>query len=736
MSLFARGPGPARTLRARVPHPRGSTAVRLTVPRLNERAGTARSFAPVAHPGDTLRSSAGALALGLATPPATSIGLRAGPTAGVGPLTGRAARAGHAADGEGVAGEAPAGVGAGRGSVPEDRASLRERLRAVLAPPVVALLPRAGSILHWPASLHPFQLDGVRVLLAKPEVLLADDMGLGKTVQAIAALRILLHRGDVETALAVVPASLIHQWRHELTRWAPELRVSTVAGSREQRLFAWTVAAHVFLVTYETLRSDFSPHPGSGPRRRTWGIVLLDEAQKVKNRDADVSAVCKMLPRTRSWALTGTPLENSVDDLASILEFLQPNPRGEPARPLRFDASLVQRHEQVQLRRRKMDVLEELPPKTVNRVLLDLFGEQRRSYERAEEEGVLELRRRGETIQLTHVLQLITRLKQVCNFCPETGASAKLADLAGRLEVLAAEGHKVLVFSQYTDEIFGVRAIAHGIGAFKPLTYTGELTLQERSRRIDRFKSDPLHRALVLSLRAGGQGLNLQEASYVVHFDRWWNPATERQAEDRSHRLGQTVPVTVYTYTCAGTIEERIAQLLEEKQRLFDLVVDEVSMDLDRLLTAEDLFGLFGLRPPGRPRGPEAKGRRSFAEMTGREFEEYVADLFRALGFSVELTPATRDRGVDAVARHVDVVGIETSLYIQCKNHASPVGVETVRALIGAVPADDPGARAVLVSPSGFSGEAARLARERGVQVVDERGLRVLAEQAARGCGR
>ena len=195
---------------------------------------------------------------------------------------------------------------------------------------------------------------------------------------------------------------------------------------------------------------------------------MLDEAQKVKNRASGVSVACKMLPRVRSWALTGTPLKNSVDDLASILEFLQPNPEGLPVRPLRFDPALVERQKAVQLRRRKIDVLTELPPKTVNRVLLDLSAAQMRSYTRAEVEGVLKLRRRGETLQITHVLQLITRFKRICNFCPETGTSAKLTDLAERLQVLSEEGHKALVFSQYTDETFGVRAIERGISGFGP----------------------------------------------------------------------------------------------------------------------------------------------------------------------------------------------------------------------------------------------------------------------------
>ncbi|MDP2183403.1 MAG: SNF2-related protein [Actinomycetota bacterium] len=591
------------------------------------------------------------------------------------------------------------------------------------------------SVLDWPSTLHPFQIEGVCLLVRQPEVLLADDMGLGKTIQTIAALRLLLWRGEAEAALVVVPAGLVTQWRRELGSWAPELRVSTVRGSASMRAGQWAAPAHVFLTTYETVRSDMSPHPHSGPRRHCWDVVVLDEAQRIKNREAGVSAACKMLPRRRSWALSGTPLENSIEDLASIVEFLQPNPSGDPPTPVRVGPGLREMHSRLQLRRRKQDVLRELPPKTVIDVTLDLSDEQRESYDRAEHEGVVELRQRGETLRITHVLSLITRLKQICNVCPRTGSSAKLDDLERRLTDLSEQGHKMLVFTQFADEIFGALAITDRLSRFGALAYTGSLAQPERDEVIARFKNSDSRRALVLSLRAGGQGLNLQEASYVAHFDRWWNPAVERQAEDRSHRMGQRFPVTVYTYTMAGTIEERIARLLEEKRRLFKLVIDDVTLDLSSVLSASELFGLFDLPVPGAIRAEGEIEVDSFAGMTGREFEEWTEDLFRKLGFSVELTPASRDGGVDLVARSRDVVGVETTLYVQCKNHVSPIGVEPMRALVGCLPSGDPGSRAVMICPSGFTADASAFGTRRGVQLIDAMGLATLQKRASSGSG-
>jgi SNF2 family DNA or RNA helicase len=425
-------------------------------------------------------------------------------------------------------------------------------------------------------------------------------MGLGKTVQATVALRVLAAAGELGEALVVVPAGLVAQWQQALRRWAPDLAVSTVRGPVAERAWQWRVPAQVRLVGYDTLRSDVTDNPSCPPRGRIWDVVVLDEAQRVKNRDTATARACKRLPRRRAWSLTGTPLENRVEDLLSVLEFTRPWTDGRPSAALPPGATLRQRQAEVQLRRRRHDVLAELPPKRVVEIPLELGGAQRESYLRAERLGIVRLAALGRDVRVAHVLELITRLKQICNVCPATGTSAKLDDLEARLEELSCQGHRALVFSQYTSADHGVGAIAARCARLRPLVYTGAQSLHERDEVVERFRADPRHRLLALSLRAGGLGLNLQQASYVVHFDRWWNPAVERQAEDRCHRMGQRLPVTVYAYRCVGTIEDRIQAILAEKQALFDTLVDGVSLSVDSLLTKEELFGLFAMPVPSR----------------------------------------------------------------------------------------------------------------------------------------
>ncbi len=470
-----------------------------------------------------------------------------------------------------------------------DDPPLATRLYKILTLPAVAI---GKHQLAWAGQLMPFQQEGVQAFLDNHRLLLADDMGLGKTIQAVAALRLLKVRDEWTTCLIAAPASILDQWRSEIAKWAPELTAIIIRGPKSERRWQWQLKRDIKLISYDMLRAEYGDWQSLAFDQH-WDVTVADEAQRIKNRN-ETSRALKSLHRTRSWALTGTPIENHEEELASILEFVDHDSVGMPPR-YRPGTALRRRHGQLQLRRKKGDVLDDLPPKQITMVPIHLTQRQRISYDRAEQEGIVYLKSLGAEVGIQHVLELITRLKQICNADFQTGKSCKLADIRDRLEQLTAQGHRALVFSQYTSDTSGVAAAANYLREFNPLTLTGQDHVSHRPAIIERFKTDDSYKALILSLKVGGLGLNLQEASYVFHLDRWWNPAIERQAEDRTHRMGQTVKVNVIKYSCIDTIEQRIDEILASKQELFDQLVDDVSLSLSAKLTREELFGLFGL---------------------------------------------------------------------------------------------------------------------------------------------
>jgi SNF2 family DNA or RNA helicase len=473
---------------------------------------------------------------------------------------------------------------------PSDIIKLSDRLQYVLQPSLETLMAR-GSLL-FPLQPFSFQLQGVAFLYPRIAAVLADEMGLGKTMQAISSLRMLLHAGEISSVLLVCPKPLVTNWQREFALWAPELPMAVIEGEPERRAWQWQLAAvPVKIVNYELLCRDVQLVTQG---RLHFDLVVLDEAQRIKNsRGITSQAVCS-LSRRRSWALTGTPVENSPDDLLGIFEFVAP---GHLSANMKARAMGRAAGNYV-LRRTKAEVLADLPPKLLRDADVELTPEQRETYTLAEDEGVLRLTELGHAITIQHVFELILRLKQICNFDPATGASAKLERLAADLEEVAASGQKAIVFSQWVGTLQRLRGqLAH----LHPLEYHGQISPPRRDAILEQFRADPRHHVLLMTYGAGGVGLNLQFCGYVFLFDRWWNPAVEDQAINRAHRIGVAGPVTVTRFLTLDTIEERIDQVLSEKRELFDTIFSHAARPLTLGLTQQEIFGLFKLRCPHGP---------------------------------------------------------------------------------------------------------------------------------------
>ena len=472
---------------------------------------------------------------------------------------------------------------------PSDVVKLQDRLYYLLQPPLEHIVT-AGHI-EFPFSPFPYQFEGIAFLYSRFSAVLADEMGLGKTMQAISTIRLLLHSGEIRSVLLICPKPLVTNWQREFSLWAPELPVTVVEGDPAKRRFAWQQPMPIKIVNYEAAMREREMFENEEVQ---FDLVVLDEAQRIKNRRSTTSEVVCSVPRRRSWALTGTPVENSPEDLVGIFEFLQPGFL-RPEMGVRDLASAVSDHV---LRRTKDMVLNDLPPKMYRDAELDLTSEQWESYLRAEDEGVIRLQEMDDALTIQHVFELVLRLKQICNFDPLTKASAKLERLRADMEEVAASGKKAIVFSQWVHTL---EAMADQLAEFHPLQYHGRIPSRKRDGVIEEFRNGADRHVLLMSYGAGSVGLNLQFCEYVFLFDRWWNPAVEDQAINRAHRIGAAGPVTVTRMLMLQTIEERINQVLEEKRQLFDSIFNTTAEPAKVGLTQDDIFGLFNLRTPQGP---------------------------------------------------------------------------------------------------------------------------------------
>jgi len=493
---------------------------------------------------------------------------------------------------------------------PGDVIRLEDRLRYLLQPPLESLLDTRS--LSFPCRPFPYQWEGIAFLYPRQAAVLADEMGLGKTMQAITAVRLLLHRAEIRTVLLVCPKPLVTNWQREFQFWAPEIPLLVIDGDQARRRWQWELPhVPVKLANYEILHRDreileglrgqtsevFETSEVLGRRsaRPRFDLVILDESQRIKNRSSATSQAAQALDRRRVWALTGTPVENSPDDLVGIFECLVPGHLSSEMSPRRIGRAV----RDYVLRRTKDQVLTDLPAKLYRDAELELAPEQRQTYRLAEDEGILRLSEMGHEVTIQHVFELVLRLKQICNFDPATGTSAKLERLEADLEEVAESGRKALVFSQWVETI---RRLSGPLERFGPLEFHGQVSPREREAVLQRFRDDATRHVLLISYGAGGVGLNLQMAGYVFLFDRWWNPAVEDQAINRAHRIGCSGPVTVTRFLMLDSIEERIERILQEKRDLFDTIFSAGVGQRPKLgLTQQEIFGLFDLKCPSGP---------------------------------------------------------------------------------------------------------------------------------------
>jgi hypothetical protein len=456
--------------------------------------------------------------------------------------------------------------------------------------------------------------------------------------------------------------------------------------------------------------------------------------QEIKNPATGKSRAVRAIEVEYRWGLSGTPLENKVEDVVAIFSYLEPSlfKSSDADKSFTFDpsqwltaAAVKQKIAPYFLRRRLKDVKSDLPDKVVNEIWLDLTDSQRASYDDAYNRAREELGRPGATRM--HVFSLLNQLKQICNIDPETGESCKLEYLADELESIVENDRKALVFSHFPKVTLS--RLTSPLAQFSPEIFDGTLNDRQRDELINSFQNREDPKVLLMSVKAGGVGLTLTRANHVFHFDHWWNPAVARQAEGRAHRIGQEETVFVFDIYTRDTVEERIHALLAEKQQLFDNVIDDLSADyVQGKISDEDLFDLFDLELPAHlrrkpqdqvPDAPSLGSGLELSDLGAWEFENLVADLYTRRGFAAKVTSRTRDHGVDIIARRRSDIGVDR-LIIQCKHYpGGTVGEAEVRDLIGAWQEHRDATHAVLVTSGRFSNGAVHLAERNRIGLED-----------------
>lgn len=600
----------------------------------------------------------------------------------------------------------------------------------LLPSPTILTSDGVGKFIPLGLKPYPYQKEGINKLVNNKGFLLADEMGTGKTVMATLAMRILFQQGKISSVLVLCPVSVLRVWEEHVHDWSKnELATVKVRGAKQKREMVWKMPFHVYITSYDTYRADVLEN-GKIKGKNKFDLIILDEAQYIKNTSTKRHQAVKKSEYKYLWALTGTPLENDVEDVKSIFSVISSSliPQ-EIEDPQRIKILI----EPYMLRRLKKDVLKDLPPKTRQIIWLEMSRLQNKQYQNILQHGVAELSElhaKKQNVHI-HIFALLNKLKQVSNFPQRHLHSPKMEVVKEMVEGITASGSKVLIFSQYIGE--GIEKISRNLNDFGVRKYTGNLSTSKRDRIIDEFRNDPNVQILLISTRAGSLGLSLTEANYVIHFDHWWNPAIMSQAEDRVHRAGQENRVTVYELWMEAPIEKRIYYKLKNKRLLAKKVIDANAAEWitkkDIFTTDEWLHDIFQISLRDQREEEKAeKGeviydidldniintRKKLMDMDPTKFEELVVELFKSLGYPyTKHVGRTHDKGVDVIAERFLESSRETVI-IQCKRYSNNVGVKTARELIGSLEDISDCEKAFLVTTADFTSECKRYATARG----------------------
>lgn len=410
--------------------------------------------------------------------------------------------------------------------------------------------------------LLPFQVYGVDWLGSHDRAMLADDMGLGKTIQALASISRLILEGEITRILIICPRSLVFTWYAEIKKWTPYLSATAVIPSGKAAESVWksrTGKSQIIITSYEQLRTN------SNFMIEQAQLVVCDEAHKLRNRSSNLSQSFRNLSPQKVWFLTGTPVERDSEDFATLFSLLLPKIFTPSDHKLGIDI-LKSRGRPYLLRRRKNEVLTELPPMLERQEFLELSPEQFRSYRAV----LSDL----ETLEIVK----FGKLRHICDLDPLTGTSAKLDRIQDLLEEISNLGEKAVVFSYWRKPLIVLAEILEKKNPGSTQLLTSEMDLIQRNAAISNFKNKNL--TLLASAKIASEGLTLVEANHAIFINRWWNPSSNDQARDRIRRLGQQRTTYVYSFTTIDTIEEKIDEILGRKEVTNEDLVNAMSMYL------------------------------------------------------------------------------------------------------------------------------------------------------------